>query len=573
MDEVVEQSAMSNFEDLPKRRLRVCLLVNSFIQPRWVAEVIKDIKASSIAEIALVIKNAKAESSNGRKHGLASKFWENRNYLLYSAYSKLDERVFKVKQNAFEMRSIEDLVADSAVLNVEPVMKKFSDYFTEADIQTILEYKLDVALRFGFRILKGDVLRIAKHGVWSYHHGDASVNRGSPPGFWEVMKGEPLTGSVLQVLTNELDNGKVIYRSWSSTNEKFSVKRNKNNYYWKSSAFVMRKLKELYENNEPALKEDDPRQASFRPYYNRLYKKPTNAEMLPLLTALASRAVTKTLQDAISYDQWFLAYKFKSDPKDINNSLYRFKYLIPPKDRFWADPFPTKVDDKYFIFFEEYTYKSDKAHISVIELNKNGTIQGPLKVLEREYHLSYPFIFEWQGNHYMIPETGAKKTIELYRCHSFPTKWELEKVLMENVRAVDTTLAEMDGLWWMFVNIAADEVSYNYDELHLFYAASPMGPWKPHKRNPVVSDVRHARPAGRLFRWNNELYRPAQDCSKHYGYAISINKITHHSLDEYQEEEVSKILPAWDKSVIGTHTLNSFEDLTVIDCLKKRKLF
>jgi hypothetical protein len=171
----------------------------------------------------------------------------------------------------------------------------------------------------------------------------------------------------------------------------------------------------------------------------------------------------------------------------------------------------------------------------------------------------------------MIPETLKRKTVELYRCVSFPFEWQLETVLIENVQAVDATLAEIEGRWWMFVNIGVEGAAPN-DELHLFYAQTPLGPWQPHPDNPVKSDCRSTRPAGRLFWWGDDLYRPAQDCSKNYGYAISLNKIIHLAPDKFMETEVSKILPCWFKNLIATHTLNSVEGLTVIDgMLKPRK--
>ena len=43
---------------------------------------------------------------------------------------------------------------------------------------------------------------------------------------------------------------------------------------------------------------------------------------------------------------------------------------------------------------EEYVYKTGKAHISVIEIEQNGDYKKPQIVLEKEYHLSYPFVFE-----------------------------------------------------------------------------------------------------------------------------------------------------------------------------------
>ena len=558
---------MNNSESSRRERIRVGLLIDSFIQPRWIYKIVQDMQASSIAEIALIIKN---DAKEPQKKYRIQRYWENRNQLLYVAYEKFDNFKTRVEPDAFAEADIEPLVQHCPVINVEPRMTKFVDRLDEQDVEKIREYDLDVALRFGFRILKGEVLGIAKHGVWSYHHGDGSVNRGGPAGFWEVMEGEPVTGAMLQILTEELDNGKVIYQSWSPTSDKFSVKGNRNHYYWKSSAFVMRKLKELCESGEVSLVKN----SFYHPYCHRLYKLPTNSEMLALLAKLTGKYAISKTQHYSSFNQWSLAYRFRAYQTDANNTFYRFKYLIPPKDRFWADPFPVKVGDKYFIFIEEYIYQNGKGHISVIELNQKGMAGEPVKVLEKEYHLSYPFMFEWQGDHYMIPETAANNRIELYRCTSFPHQWELDTVLMETVQATDATLMEIEGRWWMFVNIAESGFPSDWDELYLFYAENPKGPWSPHRRNPVKSDVKSSRPAGRLFYSNNELYRPAQDSSKHYGYAISLNKIKQLSPEAFEEEEVSKIIPQWDRNVIATHTLNSAGDLTVIDCLmRRRKIF
>ena len=122
----------------------------------------------------------------------------------------------------------------------------------------------------------------------------------------------------------------------------------------------------------------------------------------------------------------------------------------------------------------------------------------------------------------------------------------------------------------MFVNLQEEGVAVNWDELHLYYAESPLGPWKPHARNPVVSDVRSARPAGRLFWSKDVLYRPSQDSSLRYGYATTISKVASLSTVTYTETEVLKILPDWDKDIIGIHTVNLTDEMTVIDCLTRR---
>jgi methionyl-tRNA formyltransferase len=540
------------------------------MQPRWVRRIMEDVTGSSFCRLVLIVKNNSGELTEPK---FTQRLWQRRNQLLYGIYTKLDNRFSRVSPDALELVDVSDLCEGIDVLTVSPIMKKFSDALQDEDLKKINEHKLDVALRFGFRILRGKVLETAAHGVWSYHHDDSLLYRGGPPGFWEVMKDDAVTGSVLQILTEELDNGRVIYRSWAPTTNRFSVKKNNNNYYWKSSAFVTRKLKELH-GEQRVVVNNQLASASPQPYCCRLYKIPGNREMLSLSLNLSRRAAKRTIEKLAYSETWSLAYRFKTSEQDVNDSFHRYRFLVPPKGRFWADPFPIKVGEKYFVFFEDFVYREGKANISVIEIAKDGTLSEPVRALETDFHLSYPFIFKWQEALYMIPETGANNTVELYRCVSFPLKWEKQAVLLEANNPSDATLFEIDGTWWMFVNIEERGVTVNWEELHLFHSASPLGPWHPHRRNPVKSDVRNSRPAGHLFFQNGQLFRPAQDCSKRYGYATSINRVVTLSDEEYREEEVAKIVPEWAKEVIGTHTINSAGDLTVIDCLlKKRKLF
>ena len=122
----------------------------------------------------------------------------------------------------------------------------------------------------------------------------------------------------------------------------------------------------------------------------------------------------------------------------------------------------------------------------------------------------------------------------------------------------------------MFTTMAV-EGSLNYDELYLFHAESPLGTWRPHPHNPVKSDVRSARSAGRLFEHEGVLYRPAQDCSVRYGHAISLNHLHRIDRQGYDETVVSKILPSWRSDLRGTHTLNYSDGLTVVDALLRRR--
>ena len=91
--------------------------------------------------------------------------------------------------------------------------------------------------------------------------------------------------------------------------------------------------------------------------------------------------------------------------------------------------------------------------------------------------------------------------------------------------------------------------------------------------NPVVSDVRSSRPAGRVFEYNGNLYRPSQDCSQHYGFSTKFNKIIKLDEKNYSEKVTEFMSPDWSDEVISTHTFNHAGKLTVIDAQIKRSKY
>jgi hypothetical protein len=200
----------------------------------------------------------------------------------------------------------------------------------------------------------------------------------------------------------------------------------------------------------------------------------------------------------------------------------------------------------------------------------SGRASAPVRVLERDYHLSYPFLLEHDGQLYMIPETAQKGTVELYRCVDFPLRWRLERVLLDGLRCVDATFHRAADRWWMFANVAAAGSRMFDDELHLFHAESLLGDWQPHRRNPVKSDARSARPAGQLYWQNGALCRPAQICAPLYGSGLSINRVLRLTLQDYAERQIERILPSREHGLLGVHTINRAGDLTVVDAFTRR---
>lgn len=555
---------------MQKNKLKVGLLLDETVLAAWQRRMIEIIQQSDYAEISLVVRNTNPvvgpQPTFIRK--VAAKLTSGR---LWSAIVRkiltIVERrlVDKPGHLPDASRKIDcaHIFAGIETLTVSPRRQHFSDYIEGEDLVNIQAHEVDVFVRLGFRILRGGILRSARYGVWSYHHGDNMVNRGGPPGYWEVMESSPETGSILQMITEDMDNGIVIYRSFSSTND-MSLADNANNFYWKTLHFIPRKLQELYKDGDKQffarLKEKN---AHPNFYDRRLYKVPTNSELSILLWKKLLRKFRNKWEYIFYFDQWFLLYDIRDG---LSTSLWRFKHITPPKDRFWADPFVVARDDKYYIFIEEFVYSTPKGHISLIIMDKSGSFEPPVRVLETPYHLSYPFIFEFENDTYMIPESRANRTVELYKCTSFPHKWEFQKNLMVNCDAADSTLFQSQGKWWLFANQIETDGASPWDELFLYYSDSPLSDkWIPHPQNPVVSDVKSARPAGNLFMRDGRIYRPSQNCSGHYGYGFNICEITKLTETEYEEKIVSKIEPKWDRRIISTHTLNYEDGLTIVD--------
>jgi methionyl-tRNA formyltransferase len=535
-------------------KLKVGLLLNEDKIPAWSWEMIRLIQESSYAEISLLIlrEDTKSEPSDLNK-------------LIYRAYRKLDRKLFPVKPDAFARKAIATLLpADIAKVYVRPRQSKFSDYFPDSKLEEIKAYQPDVLIRMGFRILRGDILTLPKFGIWSFHHGDNLVNKGGPPAFWEVMLGWHCTGSVLQILTEKLDDGKVLYRSWSQT-DPLSVNRNAQKVYWKSLSFVPRLLEQVAHHGQAAIDTAIAKHQSQISPAKGLFKPPHNLQMIGLLTRLLAKSLSRKIKEAFSKKQWFLLVE---DAANENTPPSEYKSIIPPKDRFYADPFPISENGINYVFFEELMFKTQKGHISVGEW-ENGNLVNIRPVLKEDYHLSYPFIFKEDGDWYILPESRANRSIDLYKAVDFPNSWEKQFTLMGDIAAVDATLVKKDGLWWMFVNIAENKGSSAFDELFLFSSPSlGKAVWRSHPCNPIVSDVRNARMAGKLFLKDGDWIRPAQDCSVRYGYAIHFNKIINWSLEEYEEEKIGEILPDWDKHLLGTHTFNMNEHIAVIDAYK-----
>jgi len=241
--------------------------------------------------------------------------------------------------------------------------------------------------------------------------------------------------------------------------------------------------------------------------------------------------------------------------------------IQPPAGCGWADPFLVEKEEEVFLFLEEIV--NGKGHIAVAAVDKQTRkLKGrPTTVLEKSTHLSYPFVFQDEGLWYMLPENSASQELTLYRAVEFPYRWEIYRTVFRGAQWVDTTPFFHNGKWWIFSGCKPSSYASSYQELHLFYCDDILhDTWAPHPMNPVVSDVRHARPAGRLFFHKGKLYRPAQNCLHIYGGEVQLCEVLALSEDAYREQVAGSLHFPWYSRLSSLHTLNMAGDIVIGDC-------
>ena len=235
-----------------------------------------------------------------------------------------------------------------------------------------------------------------------------------------------------------------------------------------------------------------PPAAPPQPYFERLYKTPTVKEQFEYMGSIGWTLLRNGFNRFVRGRKfrWGIAYGY-SDWKDL--VMWRGIKIKNPPGHFLADPFVIRDGERDYCFLEDYDFKTNRARISVYELKRSGAARLGDAIVE-PYHLSFPYLFEYQGKLYMCPETSENNEIRLYECVNFPLEWKHSKTLMTNVSAVDTLIFPHDGLWWMLTNIDPSNTNGHYAEMFIFYSDNPLGTeWHPHAGNPVIIDSAKGR--------------------------------------------------------------------------------
>jgi len=245
-----------------------------------------------------------------------------------------------------------------------------------------------------------------------------------------------------------------------------------------------------------------------------------------------------------------------------------------PPCAFRADPFGLWRDGRLHVFAEAFDYRTRIGHIDVLVYDEALMLLETRSVLRTPWHLSYPFVFEAEGETWMLPEAYKSGTLTLYRARAFPDHWEAVCQIPLDGPAIDATPFWHDGKWWLFYAPSADPLARR-SHLHVAWSDTLTGPWHLHPLNPVRVDLASARPGGTAWLRDGAIILPVQDCRSTYGGAMRVLSIE--TLDETRfvaTDAAGPTAPGWMAPFNeGFHTLSSAGPVTLIDVKRTETSF
>jgi hypothetical protein len=405
--------------------------------------------------------------------------------------------------------------------------------------------ELSAIIKFGLGLLK--VPEQLSAPILSYHHGDPRKFRGRPAGFYELLAGESVLGQVVQILSNQLDSGRVA--AYAETPVRRHSYRATMREAYTASPLLLRQALRCVANRETL---------DFQPS-GRAYRLPSLVTVLRFVGQRLTAMLQKLAYGCFIEKQWQVAEAAAGSEKQL--SLQQFPPMAswrsarPPQGfRFLADPFPNPCGAG--ILVEALRSSTGLGEILQIDADR----ARPL--LSSAGHFSYPSTLVTSSGCYLLPEVCQWSLPKLFCLEKDGARPTGPLNMRRPARLVDPTLFDRDGTVYLFAN--------DYSEgdfiLRLWFARTIDGPFEEHPASPVCISPLGGRMGGLLFE-ENGLYRFGQDGSDGYGNGIFLFRVLQLSRTSYRETMIDQLRFS---EVRGPHTVNFAGDRVLFDFYRHR---
>jgi hypothetical protein len=428
--------------------------------------------------------------------------------------------------------------------------------------ESVRGHALDFILDCSSGEIPPDLAAAARLGVWTFRFGKQAKSDPTPPGFWDSLKGKATTEAALVRVGAQPGTSEQLWHGVFKTDVAF-YRRLRNQLLRNAASWPARVARTWEDGRNLPLVHAASSTASKHG--------PSALDTIRFLFKMAGGLVAKVARRLFRHQLWRVG--IIEAPVDEVAGLTASERISPPirwlpnpQGRFLADPFAAEAGGDLLLLAEDYRWTTGLGSISGLRVSDEGATELQ-PVFELPYHMSYPYLFRHDGQLYCVPETNEAQEVALYVLDEHSLGWTKTSVLIAGRRLADSTMVEWNGRWWLFATDVEDDQVLN---LHVWHAPALTGPWQEHAANPVKSDIRSSRPAGRPFVHEGVLYRPAQDCSEVYGGAVTINRVVELTPTQFHEEIASVIRPHKDwPARDGVHHLCGVADRTVIDACEE----
>ena len=401
-------------------RINVGVLCDGISFQRWQAEAMRELaKVPGVSVSALIVNDRPPAAQRTFMQRVLHFPWGMALYLRYR------RQHFKVP--AMEAVDMSAELAGVPRLNCRIDQRGHSQYFTPRDLEKIAALRCDVLLRFGFNILRGEVLDIPRFGVWSFHHGDELKYRGGPAGFWELMKGDPITGAILQRLTDRLDGGVVLRKGWFKTID-HSLRTSVDTVLRHSAIWPAQVCRELLAG--------DTRSIDATPSDTRadVHRYPGNFTFLRFLWKQAVNKARFHREELKRHEEWNIGVLYQPIQSLLaERPSLNVRWLPSPgKGAFRADPFGFRDEaGELNVVYEKYDYAKGVGEVGRIRPKRDNILKRSRTLLNNGSHFSYPYVIEVEGVRYVVPENAASGRVDLYRFTADNDGLEFERTLLD----------------------------------------------------------------------------------------------------------------------------------------------
>lgn len=536
--------------------LKLGILCDGLTFEAWEAEAVTCLLASGFVELGLVILSGSMNDKNAM-----SRDQKLRRFMLKS-FQRL------TRARSHRRIDLSDTLSGVPIVRyMQNAQVEHAGVSNDVSVGTVRDVvadsSFDVILKLGSARVDIGLLAMPRHGVWAMNRTEQSAKAGGPPGFWEILNGDLVTGACLCRLTANEGEGVILRKGYLKTLGSLPG-RSLDAISFECARWPTYAVAEIV-NGTAELRT----YGAIRAVAGQ--RVPTWFELARFFVKTA-RNFAGRMADYGAMDEWHVGV-IKMPIRDImeGKPLKEVQWLPSGANEWYADPFARLVGEKIAVLMEKMPLGrgrvETKAHIASVVLDESGW-GVPEFAFATGSHVSYPYLIESEGRVFMTPETWELNELSLYEATEFPRTWRKVAVLLPGIAATDATVFEYRGRWWMLCTTS----DASAETLLAFYADSLFGPWHGHRQNPLKVDVRGSRPAGRPFEIDGILYRPSQDCSRTYGGRIIVQRVLELDEQHWLEEQafIFEPEPAWPYSE-GLHTLSVVGDVCIIDAKRKSR--